>query len=117
MPRSAYDTVYAYVHEMWDKGQPEMIRDLCADPMIRHYSGKRSELTLEQQIARVAELIDAGFSFEDLVLYANDEFVTQVWNVVGKEGTHKSSGIEVYRVKDGRIAEVWNAPYGDEHFG
>jgi len=45
--------------------------------------------------------------------FSEGELVTWVWNCTSDRDDTVHSGIEIFRVVDGRITEVWNAPYGD----
>lgn len=116
MSMTAREIVYRYVHTLWDERRPELIYELCADPIVRHYSGKRVEMTHKEQIARIEGLADKKFKFEDVVWHDDGTFVTHVWNAVGDGGKQVWSGTEVFKVVDGRITEVWNAPYGEAHW-
>tara|TARA_Y100000588_G_scaffold379383_1_gene461435 strand:+ start:531 stop:821 length:291 start_codon:yes stop_codon:yes gene_type:complete len=70
--------------------------------------------------------------FETLLLSGDGQDITWVWNMTGPTGTAlaKSSvpkevvgeeiricGIEVFRVADGRISDVWNSPPMAGHWG
>jgi len=117
MRRSATEIVDTYNRVVWNEMRPELIPDLCAEPMIRHYSGKRVEFSHAEQMARVESFRERGFSFERVVQFADAEFVTWVWNCKSADGSEKFSGVEIFRVVDGLITEVWNAPYGDDLWG
>ena len=114
MTRTAREVVNLYVHTLWDDFRPELVLDLCANPMIRHYCGERVELTHEEQISRIESVAEARYQFEDVVLHDDGTFVTHIWNATGDEGRTKWSGIEVFKVENGLITEVWNGPYGEE---
>ena len=117
MGRSATEVVNAYNLELWNHMRPELIEELCADPLVRHYIGKRVELSHEEQIERVEALRERGLTFERVLQFSEGEFVTWVWNCTNEQDSEIFSGIEIFRVADGRITEVWNSPYGDELWG
>ncbi|ALJ12103.1 phage tail tube protein [Sphingopyxis macrogoltabida] len=114
MTRSALEIVTLYNLEIWNKGQIELVPELCADPMIRYDANSVAVLGIEEQIARIRHNYeDLRPTFEPVVLAGDDEYVTLVWNVTGRDPNWKWCGIEVFRVVDGKIAEVWNGPYVD----
>ena len=117
MSNSATEVVNAYNFELWNHMRPELIPELCADPLIRHYWGKRVELSHQEQIARVEAQRGRGLVFERVLQFSDGEYVTWVWNCTNDKDTNVVSGIEVFRVVDGLITEVWNAPYGDDLWG
>ena len=40
-----------------------------------------------------------------------------MWTARGRTAERLLSGIEVFRVRDGRITDVWNAPYATSPWG
>ncbi|WP_018333052.1 hypothetical protein [Actinomycetospora chiangmaiensis] len=48
------------------------------------------------------------------VLAGDDAFAVLVWTARGRTADRLLSGIEVFRVVDGRITDVWNTPYSTE---
>ena len=97
--RSPKELIQLYWTEVWNNRNAEMIRELCADPIIRHDPGSTTPLSVEDQIARVrqqSEKLEPYFEHE--VLHADDEYVTSVWNMSviswrssspnGMSGTH-----------------------------
>lgn len=109
-----------YWEEASNQGQYELIRELCADPIIRHDpAGQTTPLTHDEQIARVKfGREDFGAHITRLITHADDTYVTSIWEITSEvgEGT-ELCGIEVFKVVDGRLAECWNAPYGDGKWG
>ena len=60
---------------------------MTADPIIRHDPGSTTELSLEDQIARVRQQSATSEPyFEHEVLLADDEYVTSVWNMHTRKG-------------------------------
>ena len=114
MTRSALEVVTLYNLEVWNKGRIELVPELCAEQMTRYDANSVTTLDLEEQIARIRHNYDElRPTFEPIILAGGDEFVTLVWNVTGRDPNWKWCGIEVFRVVDGKIVEVWNGPYVD----
>ncbi len=111
-----------YWEEVNNQGKLELIRELCANPITRHDPGeKTTELTHDEQIARVEFGIEKmGVKITNVIVHADDTTVTGVWNMTMKvEGKDVAMcGIEVFQLDaDGRLADCWNAPYGEGHWG
>lgn len=114
MTRSALEVVTLYNLEVWNKGRIELVPELCAEQMTRYDANSVTTLDLDEQIARIRHNYDElRPTFEPIVLAGGDEYVTLVWNVTGRDPNWKWCGIEVFRVVDGKIVEVWNGPYVD----
>ncbi|MBL8650149.1 MAG: nuclear transport factor 2 family protein [Sphingopyxis sp.] len=114
MTRSALEMVTLYNLEIWNKGRIDLVPELCAERMTRYDANSVTTLDLDEQIARIRHNYDElRPTFEPIVLAGDDEYVTLVWNVTGRDPNWKWCGIEVFRVVDGKIVEVWNGPYVD----
>lgn len=114
MSRRALDIVTDYVMKAWNEGRAELVRELCADPIIRHDPNSRVPLSHDEQEARIRHSYDdLKTVFENVVFYGDDEYVTLVWNVTGSDPNWKLCGIEIFHVENGRITEVWNLPYAN----
>jgi hypothetical protein len=114
MTRSALEVVTLYNLEVWNKGRIELVPELCAERMTRYDANSVTTLNIDEQIARIRHNYDElRPTFEPVVLDGGDEYVTLVWNVTGRDPNWRWCGIEVFRVVDGKIVEVWNGPYVD----
>lgn len=113
MPRTPKELIQLYWTEVWNNRNAEMIRDLCADPIIRHDPGSVTPLSLEDQIARVRQQSETAEPyFEHEVLHADDRFVTSVWNMHTRKGERVDlCGIEVFEAQDGKFIRCWNSSY------
>jgi len=58
MSQSAVEVVDLRDFELWNRMRPERVSEICADPLVRHYAGKRVELAPAEQIARVEAFRD-----------------------------------------------------------
>jgi hypothetical protein len=88
----------------------ERIRILCANPMLRHDPSGDCELGHDEQIERINAALPKQLQYDFIVKYGNDEFVTLIWQAIGKaDDSVQLTGIQVLRVQGEKIAEVWNA--------
>lgn len=118
MVKSAVEIVRAYGIDAWNGGHDEWIPQLCADPIIRHDANREVRLSHAEQRARMRHNYEElRPTFEPVVLAGDDEYVTLIWNVTGRDPNWKLCGIEIFRVLDGKIVEVWNSPYLDGRWG
>jgi hypothetical protein len=107
------EIINLYWNEVWNKGEAELIREICADPIARHDPGKITLLSHDEQIERVRSGIAKGEpTFSHVVLHADDQFVTSVWDVISAKGkVRRMCGIEVFRAENGRFTDCWNSTY------
>lgn len=108
-----------YWDEVNNQGKLELIRELCADPIVRHDPGSVTKLSHDEQIERVRVGLDQlGVVITRAITVADETTVASVWNMtMTKAGDKTMCGIEVFRVADGRLAECWNTPYSEGHWG
>lgn len=111
--RSPKELIELYWTEVWNNRNAELIRELCADPIVRHDPGSVTALSLEDQIARVRQQSEkAEPYFEHEVLHADDTYVTSVWNMHTRKGERiELCGIEVFKAVDGKFTDCWNSSY------
>lgn len=107
-----------YWEEASNQGQVELVREFCADPIIRHDPGSETSLSHDDQIARLKLGIEMGIKIDRVITHANDEWVTSVWNMYSENDVEgmKMCGIEVFKVEDGVLAHAWNTPYAEGHW-
>jgi hypothetical protein len=104
------DVVHEYYDWVWTGRDVERIRKLCGDPVLRHDPGGDVSLTHDEQIARIKAALAKKLQYKFALSYGNDEFATMVWQARSAANPDVSlAGIQVLRVLDGRIVEVWNA--------
>lgn len=106
--------VRRYAHELYQRRNIDIIPELVSDPTIRHEpSGETLTYSLADSLSRARHL-QAEFSsmrFDEVALVANDTDVCWVFDavLVRADGTEVTMcGVEVFRVRDGKIVEVWN---------
>ncbi len=133
------EIVADYVERVWNLGDSSAVVEYCADPYVRHDAGRSRVMSHAEQLHRVTSERAAGTArdgrslrFETLLLAGDGQDVTWVWNMTGPTGTELAAsgvaaevvgeelricGIEVFRVVEGRIMEVWNSPPMAGHWG
>ncbi len=118
MTRTPREVVELYNLVVWNKRDFALAEELMGETVIRHEVGEATTLTHEQAVARI---VDNWAMFEKLrfdlkLVVAGDdgEHVAIVYQspMELKDGTKTDVGsMEIFRVLDGRITEVWNCGY------
>jgi ketosteroid isomerase-like protein len=115
MTRTTPEVVELYNFVAWNKRDYDLARELFADSVVRHEVGGSHTLSREEAVKRikgVSALFD-HMRFELPVVVAGDdgEHVAIVYDtaMTTTEGNVVNSGsVEIFRVVDARITEVWN---------
>lgn len=116
--RTAREVVELYNLVVWNERDFALADELMGDTVIRHDVGEVKTLTHEQAVQRI---VDTWGMFDklrfdlNLVVAGDDgEHVAIVYQspMELKDGTTTNVGsMEIFRVADGRIVEVWNCGY------
>ena len=116
--RTAREVVEQYNLLVWNEKDFTLAEELLGDNVIRHDVGEATVLTHDEAVARV---VDHWAMFEtirfdlNLVVAGDDgEHVAIVYQspMTLNDGTDVTVGsMEIFRVVDGRITEVWNCGY------
>jgi predicted SnoaL-like aldol condensation-catalyzing enzyme len=120
--RTAREVVELYNLVVWNEGNLDLAEELLADTVIRHEVGAAHTLTHAQAVQRVTDmwqLVDSLHFDLNIVIAGDDgEHVAIVYDstITASDGTEthtetKIASIEVFRVVDGKISEVWNCGY------
>jgi predicted SnoaL-like aldol condensation-catalyzing enzyme len=116
--RSAREVVELYNLVVWDKRDFDLADELMGQTVIRHEVGEATTLTHEQAVQRIVDnwAMFSTIRFDlNLVVAGDDgEHVAIVYQspMELKDGTKTDVGsMEIFRVVDGRITEVWNCGY------
>ncbi len=116
--RTARDVVELYNLVIWNERNLELAEQLFADNVIRHGVGEAHTLTRAQAVSRVRDVwaMFDKLRFDLNVVAAGDdgEHVAIVYDssMTTKDGAETNvASIEVFRVVDGKITEVWNCGY------
>ncbi|MGU3498589.1 nuclear transport factor 2 family protein [Mycobacterium sp. C31M] len=116
--RTAREVVEQYNLVVWNERDFALADELLGETVTRHEVGEATVLAHEQAVARV---VDHWAMFEtirfdlNLVVAGDDgEHVAIVYQspMTLKDGMETTVGsMEIFRVIDGRITEVWNCGY------
>jgi predicted SnoaL-like aldol condensation-catalyzing enzyme len=116
--RTAREVVELYNLVVWNERNLDLAEELFGDSVIRHEVGNAQTLTHAQAVQRVADMwqLFDRLRFDLNIVIAGDdgEHVAIVYDsaMVMKDGTETNvASIEVFRVIDGKITEVWNYGY------
>ncbi|MBJ7336169.1 nuclear transport factor 2 family protein [Mycolicibacterium sp.] len=115
--RTAREVVEAYNLELWNARRFELADELIADTMIRHDVGESQTLTRAEALKRVtdtwAEMDSLRFDLNIVIDGGDGEHVAMVWDSTMAKDDHevRVASIEVFRVVNGQIVEVWNCGY------
>jgi predicted SnoaL-like aldol condensation-catalyzing enzyme len=103
---------------VWNERDFALADELIGDTVIRHEVGESTTLTHEQAVSRIVDRWEmfSAIRFElNLVVAGDDgEHVAIVYQspMELKDGSRTDVGsIEIFRVVEGRITEVWNCGY------
>ena len=112
--RTPLEVVNTYLDVLYNQRRLDLIPDLIADATWRHKPGEVKQLTLAESIERRTQLLALCpvLRFETSVRVVEGPMVTVAWNGWSTQTTGKSytmSGIEIFRVQDGKIVEIWNS--------
>lgn len=115
--RTAREVVELYNLVVWNEHDLELAAELFADNVIRHGVGDAHCLTHDEAVQRVADMwqVCDSLHFDLNIVIAGDdgEHVAIVYDstILANDAETNVASIEVFRVVDGRIAEVWNCGY------
>jgi len=113
--RTAREVVELYNLVVWNQRDFALAEELMGDNVVRHEVGEAVVLTHDQAVKRIVdhwEMFDELRFDLNLVVAGDDgEHVAIVYQspMRLKDGTQVDVGsMEIFRVVDGRIVEVWN---------
>lgn len=118
MTRTAREVVELYNLVVWNERDFALAEELMGDTVIRHEVGEAKTLSRAGAVQRIVDMWevsdDLRFDLNLVVAGDDGEHVAIVYQspIKLKDGTQTTVGsIEVFRVVDGRITEVWNCGY------
>jgi hypothetical protein len=116
---SPLEIVKLYIQHTSNEGNPDWVPKLCANPMRRHEANTVTEVSHEQQMERFRTSKLRVFEpyFSSVLLQEHGDYVTWIWNMELKKGDKLLCGIEVFRVENGLITDVWNSAYVEGKWG
>ena len=110
---SPREVVERYLDTLYNQHRIDLVKELVAPNTWRHTPGGVVMLTLEESVTRIAAFLDrfTDIRFISEVMVVQGSLVTAVWSAWLKTTEGKDlelGGIEVFRVVEGQIVEVWN---------
>ena len=115
---TARTVVELYNLVVWNERNFDLADELLADSVIRHEVGGARTLTHAEAVQRVVDMWQLADSLRfdlNVVIEGEDgEHVAIVYDstITTKDGIETNiASIEVFRVVDGKITEVWNCGY------
>ena len=118
MTRSAREVVELYNLVVWNERDFALAEELMGDTVVRHEVGEANTSTHEEAVHRIVDMWEVSDELRfdlNLVVAGDDgEHVAIVYEspIRLKDGTETTIGsMEIFRVIDGRITEVWNCAY------
>lgn len=108
--------VERWTNEVWNAGRMEFVPELVAEGCLRHDPGKPPrKISVAENLERIAsfrkQVPDLHFTNDDLV--ADGDRVVARFTMTGsdpeKDERFAFSGIEIFRVRGGRIVETWSS--------
>jgi hypothetical protein len=107
-----------YISEIYTARDADAARRFIADPCLRHEHGELVTMSMEQNIARINAFLDkyAGVTFSNRCVVANDDHVVTCFDATLENG-RVISGVEVFKVVNGKVTETWNSLPGSGAWG
>jgi predicted SnoaL-like aldol condensation-catalyzing enzyme len=113
--RTAREVVELYNLVVWNQRDFALAEEVMGDTVIRHEVGEALTLTRRQAVQRIVEhwemFDELRFDLNVVVAGDDGEHVAIVYQstMTAKDGSRIDIGsLEIFRVVDGRITEVWN---------
>jgi predicted SnoaL-like aldol condensation-catalyzing enzyme len=107
------EVVERYNLELWNKQRYEIAPEIIGEQVVRNTPGRRDVLSHAEAVERIRKLWATVEHVEFTLLHTivEDDLCTIVYqaDIRNHDGTRDAiASIEVFRVVDGRIVEVWN---------
>ena len=107
------EIVRSYNDDVWAGHRRELIVKLLANPLRRHHPRETQVFTHDDMLRRYDAYFSKNREMRAVARHyvCEGEYVTLVWDIdmVANDGkTSTICGIEIFRVVDGLITDVWN---------
>lgn len=113
--------IQEYTDAVYHARDAEAAGRFIADPCIRHEHGRRVMMSLAENKERIAGFLEQATDvrFENAAVLAEGELYAAAYQFSFVTGGSKQtlSSIEIFRVRDGKIVETWNAAAGEGPWG
>ena len=110
-----------YTDAVYHARDAEAASRYIADPCIRHEHGHRVVMSLEENKRRIggflAEATDVRFDYAISAAEGDLYATAYEFSFVVDGRRHERSGIEIFRVREGKIVETWNSAAGEGLWG
>ena len=110
---SLTDFLQRYTDDVYMARNPEAARSYIADPCLRHEHGQLVTMSIEENVARVRDFLARAttMQFDNVVLVDDGTHVASAYNITFGNGdaVQTVSGVEIFRVVNGKITETWNS--------
>jgi len=107
------DFLQRYTDDVYIARNPEAARTYIADPCLRHEHGHLVTMSIEENVARVRDFLARAktLTFDNVVVVQDDSHVASAYNITFGDGEtlQTVSGVEIFRVVNGKITETWNS--------
>ena len=119
--RDARSVVVTYLDVLYNQRRLDLIPELIADATWRHKAGEVKCLTIAESVKRLQDTLELcpELHFDTMVMHDDGTMVTVNWNgrSTQRDGrSYEYCGIEVFRVVDGKIVEIWNSRETSGHW-
>ena len=119
---SPEEVVRRYLAEMYNQRRLDLAPELIADPEIRHAPGETKVLSLAENIERLEKMFELCpvLRFEPELVITQDDLVSVAWNGWSTQTDGRSyefAAVEIFRVVDGKIVEIWNSKEAKGRWG
>ncbi|MBU3702962.1 MAG: ester cyclase [Ilumatobacteraceae bacterium] len=110
---SLTDFLRRYTDDVYMARDPEAARQYIADPCLRHEHGHLVTMSIDENVARVRDFLARATTmrFDNVVVVQDDAHVASAYDITFGNGDalQTVSGIEIFRVVEGKITETWNS--------
>jgi steroid delta-isomerase-like uncharacterized protein len=116
------ELVLRFYEEVWNRGNTDVAREMFADDYVRHDLRPTKAAPGGTGMAEIARAFRAAFpdlQMEIDLMLADHDLVAARWTTTGTftgrwgdveptGGRATFSGINIFRIRDGRVVELWN---------
>ncbi|MGE0599631.1 MAG: nuclear transport factor 2 family protein [Dehalococcoidia bacterium] len=110
-----------YTDAVYHAADPEAAGRFIADPCVRHEHGHQLVMSLAENKARIAGFLARATNprfTNSIVLEQGDLLASAYEFSFGPDDNRVTmSGIEIFKIRDGKIAETWNPAAGEGPWG
>lgn len=113
--------IQEYTDAVYHARNAEAAARYIADPCIRHEHGHKVVMSLAENKARIAGFLAAAteIKFENAAALAEGDLYASAYqfSFLAEGEQHTQSGIEIFKIQEGKIVETWNSAAGQGPWG